>query len=176
MLQSFTFNPFQENTYVLYSEEGEAIVIDPGCHTPQEEQILEQFLRDRKLRPLMVLLTHAHLDHVLGNHWVHQRYGLAPNLHPLDLPDLNRMEAYAPLFGVEAKASPPPASLLHGGETLTWTGPDIPAMQAPGHSPGSLCYYIHEANLVVSGDVLFRESTGRTDLPGGDLKTLVNSM
>jgi len=108
-IHRFTFNPFGVNTYLLYSSEGEALIIDPGCSTPQEEAVLRDFIQMRKLQPTRLLLTHAHIDHVLGNAWVGREYGLQPQMHRLDLPDLERLVAYAPLFGVEAEASPPPS-------------------------------------------------------------------
>lgn len=167
MIKSFTFNPFQENTYLLSATNGDSILIDPGCYSPEEEQILYNYLVNHNLKPVMLLLTHAHLDHVLGNHWIHQQFGLSPQMHALDLPDLQRLEAYAPLFGVEAKASPDPSKFLNPGDRIQWAGPEIQVLQAPGHSPGSLCFYLPDLQCVISGDVLFEGSIGRTDLPGG---------
>jgi glyoxylase-like metal-dependent hydrolase (beta-lactamase superfamily II) len=97
-------------------------------------------------------------------------------MHRLDLPDLERLVAYAPLFGVEAEASPAPSLFLAGGERLTWSGPDLELLEAPGHSPGSLCFYIPDQEILVSGDVLFERSIGRTDLPGGHHATLLDSI
>ena len=175
-IHRFTFNPFGVNTYLLYSSEGEALIIDPGCSTPQEEAVLRDFIQMRKLQPTRLLLTHAHIDHVLGNAWVAREYGLQPQMHRLDLPDLERLVAYAPLFGVEAEASPPPSLFLAGGERLTWSGPTLELLEAPGHSPGSLCFYIPDQEILVSGDVLFERSIGRTDLPGGHHPTLLRSI
>ena len=176
MINSFTFNPFQENTYLLTAPNRNAILIDPGCYTPAEEKILSDYIQSHGLKPVMLLLTHAHLDHILGNQWAFQTYGLRPQMHSLDLPDLQRLEAYAPLFGVQAKASPEPEHFLINGDQIHWDGPQIQVMQAPGHSPGSLCFYIQELGSVLSGDVLFQGSIGRTDLPGGDHPTLINSI
>jgi len=176
MIKSFSFNPFQENTYLLSAAGGDTIIIDPGCYSLQEEQILYDYMVGHNLRPVMLLLTHAHLDHVLGNHWVHQTFGLSPQMHALDLPDLQRLEAYAPLFGVQAKASPDPYKFLNHGDRIPWAGPEIQVLQAPGHSPGSLCFYVPELHSVISGDVLFEGSIGRTDLPGGDYATLIHSI
>ncbi len=176
MIKSFTFNPFQENTYLLTAPNRNAILIDPGCYTPAEEKILSDYIQSHGLKPVMLLLTHAHLDHILGNQWAFQTYGLRPQMHSLDLPDLQRLEAYAPLFGVQAKASPEPEHFLINGDQIHWDGPQIQVMQAPGHSPGSLCFYIQELGSVLSGDVLFQGSIGRTDLPGGDHPTLINSI
>ena len=176
MIKSFTFNPFQENTYLLAAPNGNTILIDPGCYSPEEEKILFDYIHSHGLRPVMLLLTHAHLDHILGNQWVFQTYGLRPRMHSLDLPDLHRLEAYAPLFGVQAKASPEPENFLVDGDRIHWDGPEIQIIQAPGHSPGSLCFYIPELNSVISGDVLFEGSIGRTDLPGGDHSTLIHSI
>lgn len=176
MITSFTFNPFQENTYLLSAPNGDTILIDPGCYTLSEQQTLYDYIAKHNLRPVMLLLTHAHLDHILGNQWVFQTYGLRPRMHSLDFPDLHRLEAYAPLFGVQAKASPEPESFLADGDQIHWDGPEIKIMQAPGHSPGSLCFHVPELNSVISGDVLFEGSIGRTDLPGGDHATLIQSI
>jgi len=176
MIKTFTFNPFQENTYLVIAPNGNTILVDPGCYTPAEEKILTDYIQSHDLRPVMLLLTHAHLDHILGNQWVFQTYGLRPRMHSLDLPDLHRLEAYAPLFGVQAKASPEPENFLVDGDHIHWDGPEIQIMQAPGHSPGSLCFYIPELSSVISGDVLFEGSIGRTDLPGGDYSTLIHSI
>jgi len=175
-IHRFTFNPFAVNTYLLYSKEGEAILIDPGCSNGQEQEALRDFIRAKKLQPTKLLLTHAHIDHVLGNAWVSREYGLQPQMHGLDLPDLERLVAYAPLFGVEAEASPPPSRLLTGGEQVTWSGPILHLLEAPGHSPGSLCFYMPDQSMLISGDVLFERSIGRTDLPGGHHATLLESI
>jgi glyoxylase-like metal-dependent hydrolase (beta-lactamase superfamily II) len=176
MIKGFTFNPFQENTYLLSAPNRDTILIDPGCYTLSEEEILYEYIQSHELNPVLLLLTHAHLDHILGNHWAHHALGLRPQMHALDLPDLQRLEAYAPLFGVQAKASPDPEKFLNHGERIQWAGPEIQVMQAPGHSPGSLCFYVPELHCIISGDVLFEGSIGRTDLPGGDYTTLIHSI
>ena len=175
-IHRFTFNPFGVNTYVLYSPDGEALLIDPGCSNPREQAELQGFLQQKGLKPSRLLLTHAHIDHVLGNAWVDRVFGLQPWMHRLDLPDLDRLQAYAPLFGMEAEASPAPSAFLAQGDSITWSGPTLEILEAPGHSPGSLCFWSPEQGFVVSGDVLFERSIGRTDLPGGDHPTLIASI
>lgn len=176
MITTFTFNPFQENTYLLCADNRDTIIIDPGCYTPAEEKSLGDYLKVHNLKPVMLLLTHAHLDHILGNHWVHTTFGLQPQMHALDLPDLQRLEAYAPVFGVQARPSPEPEKFLNHGDRIQWAGPEIQILQAPGHSPGSLCFYLADMNSIIAGDVLFEGSIGRTDLPGGDHATLMESI
>lgn len=176
MLQPFCFNPFSENTYIVADAHGQAAIIDPGCYDREEQQMLRDFIDEHNLKPVMLLNTHCHIDHVLGNHFVHRTYGLQPYLHERDESDLNRLESYAPVFGIRADASPAPAGYLEHGETLRVGELSFELRWAPGHSAGSICFVNHADKYVISGDVLFAGSIGRTDLPGGDYDTLMKSV
>lgn len=176
MIHTFTFNPFSENTYVVADAAGHAAIIDPGCSSDQEWMELLQFIEQGGLKPQLLLNTHCHLDHVLGNHYVFEHFGLAPWIHPADEADLQRLVSYAPVFGLTAKASPAPAGYLAAGQTLEVGALRFELLEAPGHSAGSICFYNAEAQYVVSGDVLFAGSIGRTDLPGGNYETLLASV
>ncbi len=175
-IKAFTFSPISENTYVLYNNEGKAIIIDPGCYFPNEQETLKNFLTDNSLTPVYLLNTHCHLDHVFGNKWVHETYGLEPHLHPNE----EAMLALAPLsgerWGLPFQNYTGPLHFLNDGDTVLLGETEIQVILAPGHSPGSICFYIPSQGDLIGGDVLFRGSIGRTDLPGGDSETLLNSI
>ncbi|MFN3530247.1 MAG: MBL fold metallo-hydrolase [Bacteroidia bacterium] len=176
MLKQFCFNPFSENTYLVADAQGQAAIIDPGCYDAEEQAMLRSFITEKGLQPVMLINTHCHIDHVLGNHFVHQTYGLSPYIHRNDEADLERLVSYAPVFGIRADASPAPAGYLEHGESLRLGTLSFELRLAPGHSAGSLCLVNHHEKYVIAGDVLFAGSIGRTDLPGGDYETLLNSV
>ncbi len=171
----FTFNPFQENTYVLH-DGAQAIVIDPGCWNASEEHELESYLTDNALTPVRLVLTHGHLDHVFGNAWVHKRYGLAPWMHQLDLPLLAMAPRQGHVYGTPCDPSPDPEGFLDAGETIALGEDELRVVFVPGHAPGHIALYCEAQRFVINGDVLFMNSIGRTDLPGGDLETLLASI
>jgi hydroxyacylglutathione hydrolase len=175
-IKAFTFSPISENTYVLYNKEGKAIIIDPGCYFPNEQETLKNFLTDNSLMPVYLLNTHCHLDHVFGNKWVHETYGLEPHLHPNE----EAMLALAPVsgerWGLPFQNYTGPLHFLNDGDSLFLGDTEIQVILAPGHSPGSICFYIPSQGDLMGGDVLFRGSIGRTDLPGGDSETLLHSI
>lgn len=175
-IKAFTFSPISENTYVLYNNEGKAIIIDPGCYFPNEQETLKNFLTDNSLMPVYLLNSHCHLDHVFGNKWVHETYGLEPHLHPNE----EAMLALAPVsgerWGLPFQNYAGPLHFLNDGDTILIGETEIQVILAPGHSPGSICFYIPSQGDLIGGDVLFRGSIGRTDLPGGDSETLLNSI
>ena len=174
--KSFVFNLFSENTYIIYLETGEAAIIDPGCSDAAENRKLADFIKSNALKPILLLNTHAHIDHVLGNDFVHREYGLLPQLHHDDLQLLEALVYSATFYGVNATASPKPEVFLKDGDIVKLGNAELKVLFAPGHSPGSVCFYSAEDKIVWGGDVLFRGSIGRTDLPGGDFDTLANSI
>lgn len=173
---SFTLNPVQENTYILYNEHNEAFIIDPGCYFTAEEEQLQQFINEHRLKPVKLLNTHCHLDHVFGNKWVHKTFGLELNLHPTE----EKVLAFAPqsgqMWGLTFTNYSGPLHFLNDGDILKLGEDELEVILAPGHSPGSLCFYCKNQHFLIGGDVLFRDSIGRTDLPGGDHETLLNSI
>jgi glyoxylase-like metal-dependent hydrolase (beta-lactamase superfamily II) len=174
-IQKFTFNPFQENTYVLHAN-GEGILIDPGCSDQSEQRQLEQWLEDNAVRPSRLLLTHAHVDHVMGCAWAHARYGLLPELHRADLLLLENVGVGAAMFGVQCEPVPAPAAFLDEGQVVRLGVEHLDVLFVPGHAPGHVAFFNPRQRFVIGGDVLFRRSIGRTDLPGGDHGTLENSI
>lgn len=172
-IKKFTFNPFQENTYVLSDDNKNAVIVDPGCYEREEEKELKSYIDDNGLTVLALLNTHAHVDHVLGNQFVLDNYNVPFYLHELDIPTLQSVENYAHVYGMaNYKVSPEPTRILKGGETLTFGNMEMKVFHTPGHCVGHVVFYLEKEKLVVNGDVLFKGSFGRTDLPGGSMEVL----
>lgn len=172
----FTSNPYQENTYILHDETGECAIIDPGMETAGEQNAVVNFIRDNKLKPVLLLNTHCHIDHVLGNKFIFDIYGLKPQFHQGELPVIEAVVFYAPSMGIRYDVSPLPDDYLPETGTVKFGNTELQLIFAPGHSPAHLCFYDKEANLLVGGDVLFRGSVGRTDLPGGNFTQLMDNI
>ncbi len=173
---TFTFNPFQENTYLLTDETGECIVIDPGCYFEDEKSNFANFISTNKFRPVKIINTHCHVDHILGNAFLANKYNIpiAANIEDEFL--LQNAGEHGKLFGFEVDKSPSIATYLKDGENLKFGNTVLKVFHVPGHSPGSIALYCEEQKFVITGDVLFNGSIGRTDLPGGDYATLINSI
>lgn len=176
-IQRFEFSPFAENTYVLYDDSGECALIDPGCYTEAERATLRDFVRRQGLRPTLWLNTHAHLDHVFGAAFVAREWGLGMGMHEGEMPVLQSFDQVCAYYGIpDVETPPPPTRFIADGEELRFGNTRLQALLTSGHSPASLSFYCAEADFVLSGDVLFYGSIGRTDLPGGDLDTLLESV
>ena len=173
----FTFNPFQENTFILYDETNECIIIDPGCYSPDEEQELANFIENNQLNPVMLVSTHSHIDHVLGNYYVCKKYDLTPCIHPEDLSTLQNVKNYAHQYGFgNYQPSPEPEVFIREGETVNFGKSSLEVRFVPGHAPGHIVLISQPDGFVINGDCLFYGSIGRTDLPGGDHQTLLDSI
>ncbi|MFC5409080.1 MBL fold metallo-hydrolase [Larkinella bovis] len=175
-LQSFVFSPLQENTYVLYDETGEAVIIDPGCYEPHEKEALTGFIGQNELKPVKLLNTHAHIDHVLGNAFVKRTYGIELYLHPSDLPVLKSNQILAPHYGFRAYEEAEVDHWLEAGQIIDFGKAQLEVRFVPGHAPGHVAFVNHADRFVIGGDVLFRGSVGRTDFPLSDHNTLMNSI
>lgn len=176
-IAKLTFNPFQENTYVIYDETGECAIIDPGCYEPHEKIELEDFINTNRLRPVRLLNTHCHIDHVFGNKFVSETYGLLLEIHQGELPVLEAVPQVSSFYGIPmGDPSPTPGRFIEEGEIISFGNTKLKALYTPGHSPASLSFYCEASKFVIAGDVLFKESIGRTDLPGGDFDTLIKSI
>ncbi len=175
-VKSFVFNPFMENTYVLYDDSRDCIVIDPGCYEEYEQEALDEFIRSNELTVTTLINTHGHIDHVLGNRHVLQKYKVPFLMHEKDLPVLRAVESYAPNYGFHHYSATEPTGFLNEGDTVTVGNSSFEVLFLPGHAPGHIGLLNRDEKILVSGDVLFRESVGRTDLPGGDHTTLIDSI
>ena len=175
-LHRLTYNPFQENTYVLADAQGRAAVVDPGMSDRAEREDFDAFLRREGLTLEACWLTHAHIDHVLGLAHVAAAYGLRPRLHPGERPVYEANPQVAAMYGVALQPLPEPVYDLADGAELTLGELTLRQILAPGHSPASVCFHDAAGGYLVGGDVLFRDSIGRTDLPGGDHDTLLRSI
>lgn len=175
-VKGFVFSPLQENTFVVYNETGECIIIDPGCYFGNERNELKDFISRSQLHPKYLLNTHCHLDHVFGTKFVAETYGLQPQFHPKE----KQVMDFAPLAALHWNLPfdhyQGPAQYITEKDTLRLGEDEFTILFTPGHSPGHICFYNRKQQFVIGGDVLFRESIGRTDLPGGDFKTLEDSI
>ena len=177
-LLTLTLNPVQENTYVLYdTETREAIIFDPGCYTPAEERQLQGLIETHTLKPVKLINTHCHFDHIFGNAFVKQTYGLELGIHELEAPILEAAPMVVNMYGMAPMTPSPPADyFIKEGDVIELGEARLEVLLCPGHSPGSLCFYNRGEAYLIDGDVLFHRSIGRTDLPGGDHKTLIRSI
>lgn len=175
-VKAFTFSPISENTYLLYNEEREALLIDPGCYFETEREELQSFITTHNLQLRLLLNTHCHLDHVFGTKWVHDTYGLQLHIHAEE----EKVLAFAPssglMWNLPFDCYNGPLRYFKAGDRFRLGQDELEVIEAPGHSPGHVCFYCAEQDFVIGGDVLFRESIGRTDLPGGDFQTLIRSI
>jgi len=176
-INQITFNPFQENTFILWDETKECIIIDPGCYEKNEKEYLSNFIESNNLKPVKLINTHCHIDHILGNKFVSEKWNLELYMHKTDLPLLEGAGDIAKMYGFENyKGSPHPKHFLEEGDVLEFGESKLKILFTPGHAPGHICLYNKEDKFIVAGDVLFNGGIGRTDLPGGDYDTLINSI
>ena len=175
-VEYFTFNPFAENTYVLSNEKGDALIIDAGCYFTAEEKTLEDFIASNGLKPVQLLNTHCHIDHVFGNEWAYTKYGLELYMHAGEKMVLDYAPAAGNMYGLHFTSYKGPIHYLNEDDEI-WSGDDkLTILLTPGHSPASICFYCEAQDLLIGGDVLFRESIGRFDLPGGNEQLLHKSI
>jgi hydroxyacylglutathione hydrolase len=172
----FEFSPIIENTYVLYNETGECIIIDPGCYDEREESQLKSFITLHKLHPKLLLNTHCHLDHVFGNVFVHDTWKLDLHIHPLEKAVLDYAPEAGKRWNLPFSNYQGPINYIRKGDLIRLGNDELAIIEAPGHSPGHICFYSEAQQFLIGGDVLFRKSIGRTDLPGGNHQQLLNSI
>jgi len=175
-VQSFTFNPVQENTYIVYNDAKQCCIIDPGCYFASEEMALTDFIRNNGLQPVYLLNTHCHLDHIFGNRFIHKIYGLTLHLHRLEEQVLAFGPASGQMWQLPFDNYDGELVFLEEGDVVRLGDEALHVLLTPGHSPGSICFYSKEHQFIISGDVLFEGSVGRTDLPGGNFQTLEESI
>lgn len=172
----FTFNVFEENTYIITNEKKECWIVDPGMYGEEEEDAFFSFITEKQLQPQAIINTHAHLDHIFGVQAVMGRYHIPFGMHRQELQVLQMASASAAMFGFDFNNPPKPTFFISEQEPLMLGDDTLQVFYTPGHSPGSISFYYPKGNWVISGDVLFSGSIGRTDLPGGNFDTLVSSI
>ncbi len=175
-VETFTFNPFQENTYLIYDDTKQGAIVDPGCYNLQEQEELKSFIKREGIKLVHLLNTHAHIDHVFGNQFIHKEYKLDLALHPLDLPCLHMAVRSAQVYGLNYTESPLPKYDLNEGEKVEFGQTTLEILHVPGHAPGHVVFFNRKENIIIGGDVLFRGSIGRTDLPGGNHQQLLDAI
>ncbi len=175
-IKSFVFSPIQENTYLLFNEFNHCIIIDPGCYFPEEKDELKNYITQNGLKPVMLLNTHCHLDHVFGNKFIAETYNLTLQIHPLEKEMLELAPASGLMWNMPFDNYTGELLFLNDGEKINLDGDELKIILAPGHSPGSIGFYCTGQHFIISGDVLFNRSIGRTDLPGGSHETLLKSI
>lgn len=175
-IKSFAFNPFQENTYLLFDESGNGVLVDPGCYEKSEKSELENFIRDKNISIKLIVNTHCHIDHVLGNSWAKRTFGVDLLIHKNEIPVLKSVEVYAPNYGFHDYESAEPNGFLEEGEIIKVGTESLKILFVPGHAPGHIVFYHEPSNRLIAGDTLFKGSIGRTDLPGGNHNQLITKI
>lgn len=176
-IQVFTFGPFQENTYLLYDETNECIIIDPGCFSTSEKNELKSYIYSNELKPVKLINTHCHIDHVLGNKFIYDEFGLLPIIHNADLITLEEMTPQASImYGIPYEKSPSPKEFIKEGDVVTFGKQSLEVIYTPGHAPGHIVLYHKNEKVLINGDVLFKGSIGRTDFPNCNHQDLIDSI
>ena len=175
-ISSFTFNPFQENTYIIHNEENECWIVDPGMYDQSEKNFLADYIKRKNWTPRFIINTHCHLDHIFGAKYLIDEFNIGFKINKLELEILNNAKNSAALFGLNFNDIPTPTELIDQNSELNLGNNRINVFHTPGHSPGSISFYSKDSNWVLSGDTLFQNSIGRTDLPGGHHETLLKSI
>lgn len=175
-LTILTFNPLEENTCLVYNEKKECCIIDPGCYFPEERDRLKTAIDKTGLTPVLLLNTHCHMDHVFGNRFVHETWGLLPHIHEKEKPVLERAAEASLKWGLPFDNYTGEVVYVREGDKIKIGEDELEVLFTPGHSPGSISFYYEPGKWIIGGDVLFNGSIGRTDLPGGDFDTLFNTI
>ncbi len=176
-IKTFEFNMFPVNCYVIWDETKEAAIIDPGCFYDEEKRKLKDFIVDKGLTVKHLLNTHLHLDHIFGNPFILNEFGLSAEAHQADEFWIEEAPKQSRMFGFQLNEAPVPlGKYLSDGDKIEFGNTILEAIHVPGHSPGSLVYYSKKDNCFFSGDVLFQGSIGRADLAGGNFNDLINNI
>jgi len=176
MIKTFVFNPVQENTYVLWDKTGECAIVDAGCINQREFEELDNFIKSKGLKPVKLINTHGHFDHIFGIEQCRKAYGLKWEANMGDEQWIDEVQSRAGIFGILVQPVSLPEIELNDGDEIHFGNTSLKVLHVPGHSPGSVCFYDEKSKILITGDVLFNGSIGRTDLPGGDFNTLITGI
>ncbi len=175
-IKKFTFNQVQENTFIVYDETGECAIIDAGCYFDNERQELDTFISQKQLKPVRLINTHCHFDHIMGITHCRTKYNLKFETHPDEAVLVEQASEHGDLFGIPMEQVDPPDAFFQEGDQITFGNSFLQVIAAPGHSPGGVVFYNPEQKMLIAGDVLFYGSVGRTDLPGGSFVRLIGNI
>jgi glyoxylase-like metal-dependent hydrolase (beta-lactamase superfamily II) len=175
-IKKFTVNPLQENSYVVYDETGDCIFVDPGFYFPEERDKVKKFISDHKLNPVLIANTHCHFDHIMGVEFIREEYGIGFSTHADDVFWIEAAIEQGEMFGFQLESVRMPDSLFDENELVEFGNSALGIIHVPGHSPGHVVFYSEKDKVLLSGDVIFYGSIGRTDLPGGDYNQLISNI
>ncbi len=176
-IKIFTFNPFQENTYVLYDDSKQCVIVDAGCYEQHEQDELVNFVESNELKVDKILSTHGHIDHVLGNHFCTKHFGVSLYVYEKDVAQHESVKNYSMMYGFGGYVEKAPDEIIPiDQKEITFGNTTLKILFTPGHAAGHIVFYHEPTKQLIGGDVLFQRSIGRTDLPGGDFDTLINSI
>lgn len=175
-IKIFIFNSFSVNCFVIYDETSECVIIDPGCHSEEENELLASFIETNHLKPVALVNTHFHIDHILGNHFVCNRYKLKPTGHADGSIFWRTAKEFGSVFGMQIDEVRKTELFVADGDLITFGNSALEVRYTPGHADGSICLVSHLQKFIIAGDVLFYGSIGRTDLPTGNFDTLMESL
>ena len=175
-VEKFEVNPLRENSFVLSDESGECVFVDPGFFYREERREIKEYIADNKLKPIKIINTHCHFDHIMGVEFIRNEYKIPLCAHADDAFWINKASEQGQMFGFDMKPVAPIDYFLNEKETLTFGDSLLEIIHIPGHSPGHIVFYNNENNFLIAGDVLFYGSSGRSDLPGGDHETLISNI
>jgi len=175
-IKKFTFNPVEVNAIVLWDDTLECVIIDAACYYPHEEEKLRLFIETLHLKPVRLINTHGHFDHLMGNSFVEKTWGIKSEIHQEDNYLVEQASNQALMFGMSMPKSPLPVAFFEEGDTITFGNSSLEIIFVPGHSPGSVAFYSEAEKLLIAGDIIFNGSVGRTDLPRGNHEQLITGI
>jgi len=175
-IKTFHFNPIMVNTYILSDETGEAVIVDPGNCQSYEDAQIRDYVASKNLKIKYIINTHPHIDHIAGNPWCVSEYHPELLMHEAGMPIYNKAFAYAVAFGLEIEKMPDPDQFLKEGDVVTFGNQQLSVSYTPGHCDGSICLYSADNKVIITGDLIFKQCVGRSDLPSGNEALLQQSI
>lgn len=175
-VKSFICNPFQENTYILFDETKECVIVDAGCYSANEQEAIDSFIAENELVPVKLLNTHGHIDHIAGIEYLSKKYGIELYIHADEIDNIHRSSAMGAAWGFNITVPTCKVNFIEANGTVTFGKTTLKVVELPGHTKGGVGFYNEEQKIIILGDTLFRGSIGRTDLPGGDYEKIIHSI